>query len=327
LIVFAPRRLTIALCAVALLLDWTRVKAAESGAPKSRKFEFQYGATINGLAPGAKARIWVPIAAGNHEQEVKVLQAKLPGEQRQTQERLYGNKTYFCEATADSKGEIAIDVKYLVTRRELRASEAERENLRNRHLHLASNRLVPVDGTLRKRLLGNETPSGETKNVARRIYDAVDDLIKYDKPEGKAWGRGDALWACDARYGNCTDFHAIFIGACRDLDIPAKFEIGFPIPAKKGSGEVGGYHCWAKFLDGNRWLPVDISEADKVPSLKEYFFGNLTADRVSFTTGRDLQLEPPQQSGPVNFLVYPHVEVDGKIHAKFTKRFAYKDVE
>jgi hypothetical protein len=104
------------------------------------------------------------------------------------------------------------------------------------------------------------------------------------------------------------------------------FEIGFPIPQVKGSGEVGGYHCWAKFHDGQKWIPVDISEADKHPELKEYYFGNLTADRVTFTRERDLQLDPPQQAGPVNYFVYPHVEVDGRQHTGLRFSFRYQDV-
>jgi transglutaminase-like putative cysteine protease len=153
--------------------------------------------------------------------------------------------------------------------------------------------------------------------------------MKYDKPEGGAWGRGDAVWACDSKYGNCTDFHSVFIGACRDLKIPAKFEMGFPIPDKRGAGEVAGYHCWAKFLDegSSKWVAVDISEADRHPKMKEYYFGNLTADRVTFTTGRDLELSPAPAAGPVNFLIYPYVEVDGKPHTKFIKRFKYADIE
>ena len=75
---------------------------------------------------------------------------------------------------------------------------------------------------------------------ARQLYDAVDNLMKYGKPEGQPWGRGDALWACDSHYGNCTDFHSIFIGACRDLKIPAKFEMGFSIPEQRGAGKVSG---------------------------------------------------------------------------------------
>jgi hypothetical protein len=70
---------------------------------------------------------------------------------------------------------------------------------------------------------------------------------------------------------------------------------------------------------------VDISEADKNPLMKDYYFGNLTADRVTFSVGRDLTLEPPQAAGPVNFLVYPYTEVDGKPHASFEKRFCFED--
>jgi hypothetical protein len=92
---------------------------------------------------------------------------------------------------------------------------------------------------------------------------------------------------------------------------------------------VPGYHCWAFFSpDGKAWVPVDISEANKDPNMKNYYFGNLTEDRVTFTTGRDLTLEPKQRGEPLNFLIYPYVEVDGKVHdqAKIEFKFWYKDV-
>ena len=74
-------------------------------------------------------------------------------------------------------------------------------------------------------------------------------------------------------------------------------------------------------------MPVDISEADKDPTLTDYYYGNLTANRVTFTTGRDLKLTPEQEAGPVNFLVYPYAEVEGKVHTTFRKRFQYEDVQ
>ena len=77
---------------------------------------------------------------------------------------------------------------------------------------------------------------------------------------------------------------------------------------------MGGYHCWGWFfVAGKGWVPVDISEADKHPEMKEYYFGNLTADRVAFSVGRDLLLEPPQNGPPLNFFVYPYAEVDGEV--------------
>jgi transglutaminase-like putative cysteine protease len=118
----------------------------------------------------------------------------------------------------------------------------------------------------------------------------------------------------------------LFISICREQNIPARFEIGFPIPEKRGEGEVGGYHCWAKFVADKQWIPVDISEADKDPSREDYYFGSLTENRVTFTVGRDLELVPKQQAGPVNFLVYPYAEVDGKQHSFFRKGFEYSDL-
>jgi len=95
--------------------------------------------------------------------------------------------------------------------------------------------------------------------------------------------------------------------------VPARFEIGFPLAPQRGHGSIGGYHCWAFFFsDEYGWVPVDISEADKHPELKDYYFGNLTEDRVTFSSGRDITLVPKQHAGPLNFFVYPYVEVDDK---------------
>jgi transglutaminase-like putative cysteine protease len=152
--------------------------------------------------------------------------------------------------------------------------------------------------------------------------------MKYSK-HGIGWGQGDVVWVCDSKYGNCSDFHSLFISLTRAQKIPAKFEMGFPIPEKRGEGVVGGYHCWAWFLpDGKGWVPVDISEANREPKMKEYYFGNLTENRVTFTTGRDIELVPRQAAGPLNFFIYPYAEIDGRPHADdgIERSFTYQDV-
>jgi len=135
--------------------------------------------------------------------------------------------------------------------------------------------------------------------------------MRYDK-SGKGWGRGDALYACDSRTGNCTDFHAYFIGLCRAINIPARFAIGFTIPANVASGNIGGYHCWAEFHAEGKWVPVDISEADKHSELAEYYFGHHPANRLELSRGRDILPNPAPKSGPFNYFFGPHLEVDGK---------------
>jgi transglutaminase-like putative cysteine protease len=190
---------------------------------------------------------------------------------------------------------------------------------------LAGSSLVPVDGSVLRRFFDDRPPEGNVREVARTLYDRVDSHLKYDK-SGEGWGRGDALWACDSGRGNCSDFHSLFIALCRDLKIPAKFEIGFPLPPEPGKAEIAGYHCWAKFLDGERWIGVDISEANKHPERKDFYFGRLPPDRVMFSAERDLELAPKQLAGPVNFLIYPYVEVDGRPYASQTRRFTVEDV-
>jgi len=140
-------------------------------------------------------------------------------------------------------------------------------------------------------------------------FEYVTSIMKYDK-SGTGWGRGDALYACDVRHGNCTDFHSLFIGLARARGIPARFTIGFPLGSAK-SGDVPGYHCWAEFYSGGVWVPVDASEASKHPDKHDYYFGHLDENRVTFTIGRDLELKPPQNGEPLNYLIYPYAELDG----------------
>jgi transglutaminase-like putative cysteine protease len=98
----------------------------------------------------------------------------------------------------------------------------------------------------------------------------------------------------------------------RAKQIPARFLIGFPLPAT--SGKAPGYHCWAEFYDGKSWVPIDASEASKSsdPAVRAFLFGNLGADRIEFTRGRDLTLKPAT-SEPLNIFIYPRAEANGKV--------------
>ena len=152
--------------------------------------------------------------------------------------------------------------------------------------------LVPVTGLPAD--LAAKVTQGKTDPLdkARAIYDYVFTTMRYDKT-GTGWGHGDVLYACDAKKGNCTDFHSLFIAMARSQGIPARFEIGFPLPPDKHSSEIAGYHCWSDFwIDGKGWVPVDISEAWKHQEKRDYFFGSHDVNRVQFSMGRDLRLNP-----------------------------------
>ena len=296
--------------------------------PRSREFQFTYQATVTSLKPGQTARIWMPVPPSNGDQDAAIVKRDLPSESKIGSESKYGNQILYFEAKANGDGKIPFATVYRVTRREVRGdSSAANSQKASADLFLKPDAKVPVGGKSLSLIKDKPLPK-DPFGAARVLYDAVGQHMRYSK-EGIGWGRGDADWACDSGYGNCSDFHSLFISLARAQKIPAKFEIGFPIPEKRGQGDIAGYHCWAKFKpEGHGWIPVDISEASKNPKMKEYYFGNLTEDRVAFSVGRDLVLTPKQDGPPLNFFVYPYVEVDGKAYPdeKIARRFRYVDV-
>ena len=297
-----------------------------TAAGKSRHFTFTYSGALTNIKPGANVSVWLPVATDTHEQTILNKQIDVPGEYTINRELRFGNHILYFQAIADEKGEIPFKVSYELVRQELLPILAEDFQESQTELFISASRFVPTTANLLDQLVNREDLAENSLRRGRQLYDAINTHMKYEKPEGGQWGRGDSAWACDSQHGNCTDFHSLFISICREQKIPARFEIGFPVAAERGKGIVDGYHCWAKFVANNKWIPVDISEADKDPSKTDYYFGSLTQNRITFTIGRDLELVPQQHAGPVNFLIYPYAEVDGQPHSFFRKGFSYSDL-
>lgn len=300
-------------------------------AQQSRQFTFHYGFTVKNLSAAKKVRIWIPAAQSDAYQDVRIVSAKGDVPLKQTRESKDGNDIYFAETKGSPAPELHFEIEYAVTRRE-RITLTPQAHLtvtalstKDREEDLQPDTLVPVTGLpaelAAKVTEGNTTPLEK----AHAIYDYVFTTMKYDKT-GTGWGHGDVLYACDAKKGNCTDFHSLFIAMARSQGIPARFEIGFPLPSDKHSGEIAGYHCWSDFyIDGKGWIPVDISEAWKHPEKHDYFFGSHDVNRVQFSMGRDLRLNPPQDGKPLNYFVYPYVEVDGQEYSNVSLAFSFQD--
>ena len=311
-----------------LLLSVPVDAGPEADGLKKREFRFTYEATVKGLRKGQTARIWIPVPPSNQEQEITKLEQEFPAKGSIAREPKYGNEILYLEAKAGDDGIIHTEITYRVCRKAVKTDfHARVQDKEGADLFLTPDARVPVGGKPLTLLKGMELPH-EQLQLARLLYDVVNNHMRYSK-EGTGWGRGDAEWACDSGYGNCSDFHSLFISLARSQGIPAKLEMGFPIPEKRGKGEIASYHCWARLKpQGKGWVPVDISEANKNPAMKDYYFGNLTEDRVTFSVGRDLELVPKQDGPAVNFLIYPYVEVDGKPYdaAKIQKKFSYADL-
>jgi transglutaminase-like putative cysteine protease len=270
------------------------------------QFEFVYRVKLPAIK--GEARVWLPLAKTDAFQTVIEEEVNIPMQWEKVQDRDYGNDICVLHARPADSGK-TIELRYRVVRREKAAYPASSAEAAR---YLRPEKLVPINETFKT--LAQKAAAGRNDDLerAKALYDHVISRMRYDK-SGTGWGRGDALYACDARTGNCTDFHAYFIALTRSIGIPARFAIGATIPADKNEGTIDGYHCWAEFLADGRWVPVDISEAWKNPKLADYYFGHNPANRFELTKGRDLVVDPEPASGPINFLVYPLLEMNGEV--------------
>ena len=317
---------------IALVFALLLMVAFQASAQATRHFTFHYAFTVKDIPAGARVRIWFPAAHSDDYQQLRVVSATGDLPLKKTRESRFGNESYFAEASKPKSGDLHFEVVYDVVRHEHLTLGVNRPRLENASLNkkdnalfLSADRLVPITGLPAD--LASKVTAGKDSQLskARGIYDYVFANMKYDKT-GTGWGHGDVLYACNAKKGNCTDFHSLFISMARSQGIPARFEIGFPLPADKSSGEIAGYHCWAEFFDPqNGWVPVDISEAWKHQEKKDYFFGAHDANRVQFSMGRDLKLNPAQQGEPLNYFIYPYVEVNGKDYSQVSFQFSFAD--
>ncbi len=294
--------------------------------PATRRFVLRYEAGVRDVHPGTAVQLWLPLWHDSPHQRLHGVRIRGAGRIQLTRDPRYGNQILFARWTGPVEG-AAVQVELELTRVEVRApvfgghrgrafqgasnvvpvqlSETQRQ------LYLSPSRLVPVGGPA-LRLLRGLPSEGDEVRLAYAIYHKVLAHMTYRKV-GTGWGRGSVEWACQAGYGNCTDFHSLFMAMTRYYGIPTRFVIGFPLPERRGHGVIPGYHCWAYFhVDGIGWIPVDISEADKHPALTEYYFGNLTENRVALSVGRDIPLVPPAAAGQLNYFVYPHAEINGR---------------
>ena len=282
------------------------------------QFEFTYQATLPEFS--TSARMWIPIPSSDAFQTIEVMTIDVPGSHEILIDNRFGNKVLFVELDSSDSGAPLL-LKFAVQRHEKSAYN----DSTTPDVYLASDRMVPNNDMFKQ--IATDVlvdKNGGDLVKARALYDHTIDTMRYAK-FGNEYGNGDAMFACDSARGNCTDYHSYFIALSRAVGIPARFAIGAAVPANRDDGGIDGYHCWAEFYAEGKWWPVDISEADKYTSLSTYYFGHNPANRVEFSHGRDLVVEPGPESGPINFLAFPLLEVDG-VPVKIKPQFGFQRI-
>ena len=265
-------------------------------------FEFHYEVTLPDIKESAK--IWIPIPQSDRFQTIELASLEAPVKHQMLEEKNYGNTILYMELFPEHSGK-KVELVYDVKRQEKKPYEEDSSLTK----YLNPSLLMPVGDrfkVLADSIIGLKNSEGAIME-ARALYDYVIDNMRYIKA-GK-YGTGDAVYACDALTGNCTEFHSLFISLARSAGIPSRFAVGASIPSDRDEGGIDGYHCWAEFYAEGKWWPVDISEANKYTALATYYFGRHPANRIEFSRGRDLQIEPGPYSGPINFLAYPVMEI------------------
>lgn len=319
-----------AVWALAALVPEAAFGSPVSGSERTISFEYvtRVGPIEAGLGP---VHVYVPLARESDQQAIvsEKIDSSIPGSV-EVEER-YGNRFWHGMLAVSDGKPIEVGVETRVVRRfDSRATdplpgspepgEFEKFLRANDRVVVADRVLDPILGEIR-RLAASDEPA----MLARATYDWVVDNVEYKKT-GSGWGNGDSYWACTERYGNCTDFHALFISLARTQGIPARFEIGFPISEESSGGDVGGYHCWVEFyLPETGWFPIDASEAFKQPEKRNFFYGSHPLDRIHFTTGRDLRLGKDHGGRPLNYFIYPYAEVAGEpFEGEIEKSFSFR---
>lgn len=298
--------------------------------PTERNVRLNFRCEIAELPPGAKTvDLWIPMPTSNERQKIKLLNESELSAGRITKDKTFGNRLYYRRfersvvgtdkpAAADFALPIKVELIYDVEVREATVPAAKQLISTKAAVpveefapYLRDSRMIPIEGRITELALGIKLPDGEPLRAGRKIYDHLVDTMAYNHLAPGA-GKGNAVWACNSKTGDCTDFHSVFIGVCRWRGIPADHVFGLPMPPEKPEGDIKYCHCWAQFwVAGVGWIPIDASRANKFPKDREYYFGTLGSTWITLTHGRDVVLEPPQKGPPINMLHGPVAEVDG----------------
>lgn len=298
----------------------------------SRSFVFDYQVKI--FPHDGELALWLPAPRTDAYQRILSTRVSSPVLYSSAQDPVHRNRILHVVLPGSAE-ECDVAVRYEIERSVRQApstpdSSTDLESETNLARYLEPDSRVPIDGPVVEDAVRAVSRDASPRDRARQIFDNLLATLAYDSAgctPDRAHELGDLAIACDIKRGTCTEFHGLFVAQARALGIPARFAFGFNVP-KKPEGQIAGYHCWSEvFLPGIGWFAVDVSEAWKRadPGERNFYFGNLDANRVQFTTGRDISLMPQQRTGPVDRFIFPLAELDGQA-VDVGLKFSFADV-
>jgi transglutaminase-like putative cysteine protease len=321
-----------AIIAIALL---TPACFSQDTAPKQRHFVLRYSVNVKDVPAGKEFRVWIPLAHTDAFQDVQVLSKQGDAKLRKSVEDAYGNTAFYAEAEPERTRDYRFTIEYDVVRTEriditggklASGAHPERASEAVLAMYLQPDRLVPVTGPVAQSTAEDTKSATTPLEKARAIYGSLTHNFRFN-PSGSGCCRGDVNRTLASKQGDSLDLASVFVAMARSQQIPARSVIGFQLPVDQHSAEIRKASAWAEYYAVPLgWLPADPATAIRNPILLEYAFGSLDTDRLQFTVGRDLKLNPPQEGPPVNFFIDPYVEVEGKAYSRVSLDVSFHDV-
>lgn len=322
----------------------TEKATEEAKAEKSAKQEVE--GTVSNIVDltqyekGKKVRLWIPLPHDSEYQTVDSIEYDAGSASSVISGDDWGNQMLYVEwdenaEPADRVVTIHFDVKREeVLYPEIKEDESEvfSEEIKK---NLEPSKNLPLNDQVKAKAM--EVTEGKSTDLekARAIYDWVIANMNRNE-EVKGCGEGDVCALLDTTMsGKCTDINSMFVALCRASGIPAREHFGIRINAEDISKNQ---HCWAEFyVKGTGWVsadPADVlkavlknnwsKEQEETKEKQEYYWGNLDAERIILSDGRDLRLNPAQAGEVLNDFGYPYAEVDGQKLDNYTPdRFVY----
>src|SRR6266700_6110040 len=155
------------------------------------QFEFVYRVKLP--ENKGEARVGIPLAKTDDFQTVTEEKLNIPMKWEKVQDRDYSNDICVLYPLPADSGK-TIELRYHVVRKEKAAYPATGADAAR---YLRPEKLVPVNETFKTLALKAVAGKSDDLERAKALYDHVIGRMRYDK-SGTGWGRGDALYACDA---------------------------------------------------------------------------------------------------------------------------------
>jgi transglutaminase-like putative cysteine protease len=302
--------------------------------PQQRHFVLHYAFKVKDVPAGKELRIWIPLIHSDAFQDVQVLSKEGDLKLHQSIDDSSANSSLVAEAEPTKTRDYKFAIEYDVVRFERTdlvdgklapGVHPQRSSAAYQAGFLQGDKLGPVTGPIAQIAADESKAAGTPAEKAGAIYEYLQRSLRY-APSAKDCCRGDASKTLDAKQGDSTDLTAVLVAMLRSQQIPARAAVGFQLPADKHSGELTSHFSWAEFYGAPMgWLPADLTAGVQHPNQRGYAFGSLDMNRIQVSVGRDLKLNPPQESGPLNFFVEPYVEVEGKPYSKVALDVSFHD--